>query len=144
MTSSKVYMLLNSEIQKGIKVWDLLTYTALLTPFCFRDLIGHWEFPEIQIKTKNEKCTFWSHPYAHTEIWTFTWGSFCQEIYVLVWQQGVSAFVEHAQTGQTDCESKDDMLFLWKHQFYYSKQRNRTMSGNTWHIWHVTKVTILV
>lgn len=55
--------------------------------------------------------------HTHTQIWTFTWGSFCQEIYVLVWQQGVSAFVEHAQTGQTDCESKDDMLFLRKHNF---------------------------
>ncbi len=50
---------------------------------------------------------------------------------MLVWKQGVSAFVEHVQIGPSDCESTDDMLFLPKKQFHNSKQGYRTMSGNT-------------
>lgn len=41
---------------------------------------------------------------------------------MLVWQQGVSAYVEHAQTGHSDCESTGDMLFLRKHNFIIQKR----------------------
>lgn len=40
----------NQEKISARKWQDLLTYTALLTAFRFRDFIGHWELPEIQIK----------------------------------------------------------------------------------------------